>query len=561
MTNAKLIVRHESGRLTEFPLVKDEIKIGRVSQKNDLVIDDLAVSREHATIRREADGFVVLDLKSANGTLLNGAWLSAPHRLKTGDVIGIGKTECTFELETPARKSEEIRFGEIQDMDGTVMVSVVPAELLSALKAAAPGAGSISAVRPVEVRTRGGTGATSDEEITRLQKKARILALLYELGRTLGTVFSLPEIYKKASEMLFSVTPADHCLILLRDRATGELKATSIEVSEGLKARGVGIHGRENLVISRTITSRVVKEGIALLVYDAQKDFGSESIMMQAIQSVMCAPLLGKEGLLGAIYVDRRDMLSRFEEEDLDLLSAIASQTAIAIENTVARDQLQREAAVRDRLSRFLPAGVVDRVLAGEIKLGGVSQEVTTLFADIRGFTPMSEKATPEAVVEILNEHFTIMTDAVVRFGGTLDKYIGDSVMALFGAPYNKPDQDPANAVRAAMDMQMGMTQVNESLTRRGLPNITIGIGVNTGRVIVGEIGSEKQMNYTAIGDAVNLAARLESNALPGQILLSAATAAKLGDGIKLRPLPPIKVKGKSEPIPIFEVAWKDGEP
>jgi adenylate cyclase len=418
--------------------------------------------------------------------------------------------------------------------------------------------GAFPVARSAEQKTKGGQTDSGEQEISRLQKKARILALLYELGRTLGTVFSLPEIYKKASEMLFSVTPADHCLILLKDRVSGELKPASVEISDGLQARA-GAHGRENIVISRTITSRVLKEGIALLVYDAQKDFGSDSIMMQAIQSVMCAPLLGKEGLLGAIYVDRRDMLSRFEEEDLDLLSAIASQTAIAIENTVARDQLQREAAVRDRLGRFLPAGVVDRVLAGEIKLGGVSQEVTTLFADIRGFTPMSERTTPENVVEILNEHFTIMTDAIVRFGGTLDKYIGDSVMALFGAPTNNPEQDPSNAVQAAIHMQQGMVLVNEKLTRRGLPNITIGIGINTGSAIVGEIGSEKQMNYTAVGDAVNLAARLESNAKPGQILLSAATARRIDSRFNVKPLPRIKVKGKTEPIEIFEVTWIDG--
>ncbi|HEV8269292.1 MAG TPA: adenylate/guanylate cyclase domain-containing protein, partial [Thermoanaerobaculia bacterium] len=298
------------------------------------------------------------------------------------------------------------------------------------------------------------------------------------------------------------------------------------------------------------------KEGIALLVYDAQKDFGSESIMMQAIHSVMCAPMMGKAGLIGVIYVDRRDLLSRFEGDDLDLLSAIALQTAIAIDATRARDQLQKEALVREKLGRFLPAGVVDRVLAGEIKLGGVSQEVTPLFADIRGFTRMSEQTTPEEVVQVLNEHFTIMTDAVVKFGGTLDKYIGDSVMALFGAPTNNPEEDPINAVNAAIEMQQGMKLVNEKLSERGLPNIQIGIGINTGNVVVGEIGSEKQMNYTAIGDPVNLAARLESNAKPGQILVSATTAERLEGRFALNELPPLMVKGKVEPVRVYEVAW-----
>lgn len=555
---AKLIVRAASGRVTEFPLVKDETKIGRVSNRNDLVLDDLAVSREHAAVRRQGEEFVLHDLKSANGTLVNGEWVDAPRVLKTGDVVSIGKTECSFDMEEAPKKTEttgQVRFGEIHDVDGTVMVSVVPEELLSLLKEPRQSGTAVSAAyRPVEPTTVPGTPPPVPDDLKRLQKKARILGLLYELGRTLGTAFSLPEIYKKASEMLFSVTPADHCLILLRSPETALLEPVSVEVSESYKARGAS--GRD-IVISRTITGRVMKEGIALLVYDAQKDFGSESIMMQAIQSVMCAPLVGTQGQLGVVYVDRRDMLSRFEEEDLDLLSAIASQTAIAIENTLSREQLQKEAAVRDRLGRFLPAGVVERVLAGEIKLGGVSQDVTTLFADIRGFTPLSERTSPEAVVDILNEHFGLMTEAILGNGGTLDKYIGDSVMALFGAPDSDPVNDPVHAVAAAIEMQRAMGKVNAKLSQRNLPTISIGVGIHSGRVVVGEIGSERQMNYTAIGDAVNLAARLESNAAPGQILLSADTAERLHDGFLLNALPPIRVKGKAEPVPVFEVAWQ----
>jgi adenylate cyclase len=556
---AKLIVRSSSGRVTEFPLVKDETKIGRVSHRNDLIVDDLAVSREHAAIRKQGLDWVLHDLKSANGTLVNGEWVDGPRLLRQGDLISLGKTECQFEVEAAQKKSDttgQVRFGEIHDVDGTVMVSVVPEELLSLLKetAVAPSVSSAS-LRPVEVATAPGAAAPPEaDDLKRLQKKARILGLLYELGRTLGTAFSLPEIYKKASQMLFSVTPADHCLILLKSPVTGLLEPVSVEVSDSFKARG--FTGRD-IVISRTITGRVTKEGIALLVYDAQKDFGSESIMMQAIQSVMCAPLLGTQGLLGIVYVDRRDMLSRFEEEDLDLLSAISSQTAIAIENTLTREQLQREAAVRERLGRFLTAGVVERVLKGEIKLGGVSQEVTTLFADIRGFTPLSERTSPEGVVDILNEHFGLMTEAILENGGTLDKYIGDSVMALFGAPDSDPANDPVHAVSAALEMQRAMSKVNAKLSQRGLPTIAIGVGIHTGRVVVGEIGSERQMNYTAIGDAVNLAARLESNAAPGQILVSADTAKRLGDGFTVRPLPPIRVKGKAEPVPVFDVAWQ----
>lgn len=556
---AKLIVHRDTGHETEFPLSADEVKIGRTTQRNDLVLDDRSVSREHVVIRRDHAGFIIFDLESANGTMVNGARLAAPRRLANGDVIAIGKTTLTFQMQAAA-PSGNVSFGELQDIGGTVMVSLVPEQLLSDLAAepspAEAKAAPIALPAPSDLTIAPSEGA-GIAEVARLQKKAKILSLLYELARTLGTAFSLPDVYKQASEMLFSVTPADRCLILLKDPSTGELKPVSVEVSP--RAHGFAAASTpSSIVVSRTITSRVMSEGVAILVYDAQQEFGgAQSVLMQAIRSVMCAPLKGKAGLLGLVYADRRDLLGRFEEDDLDLLSAIASQAAISIENTLAREQLQHEAQVRERLGRFLPSGVVDRVLAGEIKLGGVSQEITTLFADIRGFTPLSERTSPEVVVEVLNEHFTVMTDAIVAYGGTLDKYIGDSVMALFGAPSNNPGQDPINAVSAAVRMQRGMRVVNEKLVARSLPTIRIGVGINTGRAVVGEIGSEKQMNYTAIGDAVNTAARLESNAQPGQILVSASTASRLRDNFRLNPLPPIKLKGKTEPAPVFEVVWE----
>lgn len=571
---AKLSIQQDAGRVTEFPLLKAEVKIGRTPLRNDLVLDDPAVSREHAAIRRSGSRWVVADLQSANGTTVNGAMIEAPTLLEAGDVIAIGKSTIVFTPEPPPLPppppppplppplpeppNAGVRFDDAHESEvgGTVMISLNPEELMSALRApTSPGGGTLP--ESAERTTTPQALRAPQTEMERLQKKAKILALLYDLGKALGTSYSLPDIYRNATEALFSVTPADHCLILLVEPGSTELKPVSIQArSTPDLVRSLRSPIRPNIVVSRTITSRVVRERLAFLVYDAQKEFGSDSIMMQAIHSAMCAPLLGKDGLLGAIYVDRRDLLSRFEEDDLDLLSAIASQTAIAIEGSLTREQLQREAIVRDKLGRFLPAGVVERVIAGEIKLGGVAQEITTLFADIRGFTPMSERTTPETVVEILNEHFTIMTDSVLRNMGTLDKYIGDSVMALFGAPENDPEVDPVNAVSAAIGMQQGMTKVNEKLTARGLPNIKIGIGINTGVAIVGEIGSERQMNYTAIGDSVNLAARLESNAQPGQILISAETAVRLRGAFALNALPPIKVKGKSDPIPVYEVVW-----
>ena len=205
-----------------------------------------------------------------------------------------------------------------------------------------------------------------------------------------------------------------------------------------------------------------------------------------------------------------------------------------------------------------MPEYVVQQILENpdSFKLGGVNQTLTVLFADIRGFTRLSEHAPPERVVQLLNNYFTAMSDIIFAHGGTLDKYIGDGLMALFGAPTATPD-DACNAVAAAVAMQREMGVINEQLSKDGLAEIAIGIGLHTGVATVGYIGSERRSEYTAIGDTVNLAARLEQNSLAGQILLSdAAAQAAEKANCKFSPRPPITVKNRVQPVPIFEVDW-----
>jgi adenylate cyclase len=213
----------------------------------------------------------------------------------------------------------------------------------------------------------------------------------------------------------------------------------------------------------------------------------------------------------------------------------------------------------RANYARFLPEYVVQQILENpeSFKLGGVNQRITALFADIRGFTGLSEHAPPEKIVQLLNRYFTAMSDIIFAHGGTLDKYLGDGLMALFGAPTATPD-DACNAVSAAVSMQRQMEILNEQLLVEGFKGISIGIGLNTGVATVGYIGSERRSEYTAIGDMVNLAARLEQNALPGQILLSEATAvAAVNSRCTFRPHPPITVKNREQPVPLFEVDWR----
>jgi adenylate cyclase len=304
-----------------------------------------------------------------------------------------------------------------------------------------------------------------------------------------------------------------------------------------------------------------MKDRVALLSQDAASDeefAGVDSIVSQGVRSTICAPLVGESRVHGAIYADRLDPFAAFKPDDLELISAVAAQTAIAVENARAHERLAREEVARANYSRFLPEYVVKQMLENpeSFKLGGVNQTITVLFADIRGFTSISEHAQPERIVGLLNRYFSAMTDIIFAHGGTLDKYLGDGLMALFGAPTATPE-DASNALNAAVAMQRRILGINIELREEGFSEIGVGIGLHTGEATIGYIGSERRSEYTAIGDTVNTASRLESNARGGEILVSDATATSARSRYKLKPRDPIMVKNREQQVALWEVDWQ----
>lgn len=205
--------------------------------------------------------------------------------------------------------------------------------------------------------------------------------------------------------------------------------------------------------------------------------------------------------------------------------------------------------------AQYTPPAVVSRLIAQPelMRLGGEAREVTLMFTDLANFTTLSEQLSAEQTVEVLTAYFNAMTPIVHASGGTVDKFIGDAVMAFWGAPLDDA-QHAEHAVRAAIAMQQAMQPLVADLAARGLPPIHMRIGLHTGRVVVGNVGSEQRFSYTAIGDAVNLAARLEgaNKAFGTGILLSATTAAQLPATLALRALDDVVVKGKTEPVRVF---------
>jgi len=390
--------------------------------------------------------------------------------------------------------------------------------------------------------------------------------LLFEMSKTLGTVFELDELFARATDLIFRGTPADRVVALLGEDSGDGTPDPEHLVQIGSRTRDETISKlsqklNTKLSVSRTITRKVMKDQVAILSQDAKTDEqfqGAESIVSQGVRSTICAPLLTQSSVHGVLYADRLDPFAAFKPDHLELISAVAAQTAVAVETIRAHERLAREEVARANYSRFMPEYVVKQLLEnpGSFKLGGANQKITVLFADIRGFTAFSEHENPEKVVGLLNQYFSAMSEVIFEHGGTLDKYIGDGLMALFGAPTATPD-DAANALRTAVAMQRRIVKLNDELIAEGYASVAVGVGLHTGEATIGYIGSERRSEYTAIGDTVNLASRLESNSNGGQILISEATRQAAGDIFPLVAREPLTVKNRVQPVDIFEVTWQ----
>lgn len=210
---------------------------------------------------------------------------------------------------------------------------------------------------------------------------------------------------------------------------------------------------------------------------------------------------------------------------------------------------------IKSTFERYVSKPLAEQILAkrGELRLGGEVREVTVLFSDIRRFTSLAEQLPPEQVVTMLNDYFSLMINVVNQHQGMVDKLMGDSVMALFGAPISL-DDDPLRAIRCALDMQREGERFNLGQEARGLPALPMGIGINTGPVVAGNIGSATKMEYTVIGDEVNVAARMQGVAQPGEVLISENTYRKVAAAVHVSPLEPITFKGKNNVVAVYRV-------
>jgi adenylate cyclase len=283
---------------------------------------------------------------------------------------------------------------------------------------------------------------------------------------------------------------------------------------------------------------------------------------MQSVRSAMCSPLMASsDRVLGLLYVDNLTTPDSFTDEDLQFLVAFSGLAALGIKNSRYAEQIRREAMVRSNFERYFAPNVAAEIAQQEsaTPLGGDRRPVTVLFSDVRGFTAIAESMDPDAIARLLSEYFSEMVEVILEHGGTLDKFIGDAIMALWGAPIAHPG-DPDRAIQAAVAMQRAISELNQRWASQGRPEIGVGIGINHGDVFAGNIGSHRRLEYTVIGDPVNVAARLCAEAGPGEILVSEAFLRVLREQVDCEFLPEMGLKGKAQVVRVYRVR-PDGVP
>lgn len=530
---ARLILKPGKPDERVFELREGTSTIGR-TKANDIFVLHKSLSRQHAEIRCTDGRWAIADLGSKNGTFVDGVrvdrrGLGQAHYIKCGDVVFSFVSGETRPTGPPVATPTSIC--DVRDDPAR--------RSLEQLLTMVPGATALN------------LRASTAEE--RAREKLQILLKVSEL---LSTPASIDELLAKILDLVFQILDVDRGAVLMVD-GDGVPRSRVSRTRLGASAN-----------FSRQVVSYVLEEGMGALFSDTRADPRIEdaaSILQQSICASMCAPLKPRDDRppFGALYVDNLTRPGGFNQEDLEFLTAFANQAAIAVDNAMLSARLAEEAVARNALMRFFPPAAIDTIVKSGAVRESIETEATALFCDISGYTALSATLPPREIIELLNAYFPVMADIVFEHEGTLEKYIGDALLAVWGAPI-RTDDDSERAVSAAVAMQAAMRTLNATWRRdrlsRGLdagPELAIHIGINSGPVAAGNIGSDHFLQYATIGDATNVASRICGVARASEIVIDDGTFRKLPPGrFRTRTLPLTAVKGKAEALRLHRVLW-----
>lgn len=390
-----------------------------------------------------------------------------------------------------------------------------------------------------------------------LEKRIFHLKTLYDLSQETGYLKGTQEIMKNLLMMIIGTFGALGGLVLLIDTKNGRV--------EDATQRGIDKTSMDD-VLSQVIESGCYKDlkmirNIQILKgRDKSLKKGKKRFfdLLSSLAINIWVPFVVNEKLRGGIGLKDKLSGDPYTSDDEELLSTLSNQGSVAIENSMLLEQMKKEEIMRANLSRYLSPHVVEQVIKNDMRLnmGGHRKAVTVLFSDIRDFTHISENYPPDKLVQILNEYFTEMGRVIFKHRGSLDKFIGDAIVAVFGSliQLENPEQ---NAVETAVEMMKQVTALNEGWQDKYGFEMQIGIGITAGEVFLGTVGAPQRMEFTVIGDTVNVAARLSGIAKGGQILITKEAQSALNSGIITNELPPAELKGKTDKTEIFEVLYK----
>jgi adenylate cyclase len=492
-----------AGKEAERTLTAGSLAIGR-DAGNGLVLDDRSVSRRHARIEWDGRAYRVEDLFSVNGVRVNDVPLTpgpaGARPLANGDVLKLGN------------------------------VTVRVAELGGGQASLSYDAGTpVTLSRPTDFDALAGRRAPPVEGTIAAHESAgaaRALRLLAALSRRMVAAGSSEEMLEAVLSLVLDSTPAERAALLLWDDVLKRL------VPRGVRSRRAA--GESQRPIPASLVSRAYQDRCVVRTRSETVTDLSASMKSLGVGSAIAVPLGDDARCLGALYVDSPVPGDLLDDFGIELLSAVASHAAVALEQERLQQRLRHEERARARLERYVDRAVADEILAagetsGRLGLRAQSAEVTVLFCDMANFTGRSETLEPEDVMLLVNRYFSRMTEVVFDHQGTLDKYIGDCVMAVFGAPRPQPDH-ARRAARAALGLRDAVRQL-----AAGAGAVEVRIGLNSGRVVAGDVGHALRREWTVLGATVNLASRMEGVARAGQIVLTGETRALLGEGFETR--------------------------
>jgi adenylate cyclase len=558
---------------------------------NTIQLLDKIVSKEHCILEQREGQFILRDLGSLNGTYVNGERVRGEILLKHGDDIALGSTRARYDAGSGAPLPlPPVGPGAVQNVGPAWSPPPAPtadsraphpqAPMASGVAARAPypsypSSEGMAAASPAQ-RPPNFAGTRVDvldaaraigtqiaaqakgflpfESIGQNSAQLRLdyerLRFSWELTRDIGLERDLDRLVDKILLALFKFTRADRGVILLRS-GDGTLHPRAARRRDGTEAP---------IQVSSTILNHVISERASVLTHDASMDFAAskgKSMILNRISSAMVVPLLheNEKEVLGVLWLDS-EALAQFQPKDLEVITSVAGQAAMFIENTILAKKVEKEIVLRDRFMRLVAPNVAEQMISGklEVKKGGqLVQELTLFNSDIRGFTAMSEGTPAETIVEMLNEYFELMVETIFKYEGTLDKFMGDGIMAFWGAPLGHPD-DAVRCVQCALDQMQVLDRFNRQRVIDDKPRLAVGVGIHTGPGVVGYVGSSKALSYTVIGDTANTSSRLCSSAISGQIVISETTLARVGNRFEVEEIEARSLKGKEKPVRRFNV-------